>query len=499
MNETGMFQTAELGHRVSAADFKTRTEVLREELLQEQRLLTQQRDFAVLALFAGVDGAGKGDTVNLLNAWMDPRWLRCHAYGPASDEEYERPTFWKYWRDLPPRGALGLFMSAWYSAPLLQRVYRKISLAEFDEQLDQIVNFERTLTDDGALIIKYWMHLSHKAQKKRLRTLSKDPLHGWRVNKRDWQHWKLYDRFIIAAERLIMRTSTGAARWHIIEGQDPAYRSLATGTLLRDAIRQRRTAVAGNTVDTPAVEPATDTQITLLDHLKLDKRLSKRRYNRRLLRYQGQLHRLQRKAVAAGLSTVLVFEGADAAGKGGAIRRLVSALDIRHVRVTPIAAPTEEERAQHYLWRFWRQLSRAGQITIFDRSWYGRVLVERVEQFATPQQWRRAYAEINAFESQLSEAGILVLKFWLHIGQDEQAARFEARQQSPHKRWKLTEEDWRNRDRNNDYRLATHEMFEQTGTHIAPWILVEANDKRYARIKVLRMVCKHLRLHLRKN
>lgn len=503
MSGSGMFRTAELGRTVSPTEFKQREQTLRQELLHEQRLLRKGREFPVLAVFAGVDGAGKGDTVNLLNAWMDPRWLHSNAYARPSDEERERPKFWKYWRDLPPRGLIGLFLSAWYSEPLLKRVYRQYGPARFDEALERIIAFERALTDDGALIIKFWMHLSHKEQARRLKTLSRDPLHGWRVRKRDWQHWKIYDHFIQAAERLIMRTSTGPARWHIIEGGDPAYRALAVGGLLRDAIRRHReqqsqqvtTPVNNHATSTP-VALSRENTVTLLDHLDLDKRLSKRKYAKQLVHYQGQLNRLQRKAMRRCVPCVLVFEGADAAGKGGTIRRLISALDIRHVSVIPIAAPTDEENQRHYLWRFWRQLPRLGRMVIFDRSWYGRVLVERVEGYAAEPEWRRAYAEINDFESQLAESGTMVLKFWMHIDQDEQEKRFNARKQTPHKSWKLTEEDWRNRERWHDYCIAVHDMVEQTGTHVAPWIIVEGNNKRHARIKVLRKVCQHLKRHL---
>ena len=349
------------------------------------------------------------------------------------------------------------------------------------------------------------MHLSHEEQESRLKALSRDPLHGWRVQKRDWKHWQIYDRFIEAAERLIMRTSTGPARWHIIEGLDPAYRSLTVGGLLRDAIRRHREQVAqdGNaSTDNDSGVPTVVTSaqqgtLTLLDRLDLDKQLEKRDYAERLVRYQGRMNRLQRKAMQNGVPIVLVFEGVDAAGKGGSIRRLVAALDIRHVRIIPVAAPNDEERQRHYLWRFWRQLPRAGRLVIFDRSWYGRVLVERVEGFAAEPEWRRAYAEINDFESQLVENGALVLKFWMHIDKDEQERRFKARQHTPHKSWKLTEEDWRNRERWHDYCMAVHEMVEQTGTHVAPWIIVEGNNKRYARIKVLREVCRHLKRRMK--
>jgi len=221
----------------------------------------------------------------------------------------------------------------------------------------------------------------------------------------------------------------------------------------------------------------------------MSQKASTKTFDTKLEALQGRLNRLHRRAENRGLSTILVFEGADAAGKGGAIRRVTAALDARSYQVIPVAAPTDEERAHHYLWRFWRHLSRAGRVTIFDRSWYGRVLVERVEGFATEPEWRRAYSEINEFENELVESGIVLVKFWLQITLDEQLRRFKAREKIRHKRWKLTAEDWRNRDKWPDYEHAVNEMVERTSTRLAPWTLVEANDKSFARLKVLKAAC----------
>ncbi|NOZ94710.1 MAG: polyphosphate:AMP phosphotransferase [Acidobacteria bacterium] len=501
-----MFRTAELGRKVSKRDFERQEPVLRQELLQIQQELREDGSFPVILVFAGVDGAGKGETVNLLNAWMDPRWIVTRAYGEPSDEERERPEFWRYWRDLPPRGRIGMFLSSWYSRPVLDRVFRKIGGAELEQRLERIVAFENALSADSAVILKFWMHLSKKAQKRRFKSLEKDPLQSWRVTKRDWEHWKLYDRFIEAAERTIMKTSTGVAPWTIVEGEDHHYRSLTVGIAVRDAVRRaledaraRRQLAslekAGKNTEGGDAEDRTDTvgtvleTVTVLDSLDMGLSLEKPRYREELARAQAELNLLHRKALERGISTVLVFEGPDAAGKGGAIRRLTAALDARHVQVIPIAAPTDEEQAHHYLWRFWRHLSRAGRFTIFDRSWYGRVLVERVEGFASEEEWRRAYAEINDFEEQLIEHGTVLRKFWLHITKEEQLARFQAREKTPYKRWKLTEEDWRNRERWDDYAAAVNDMVEQTSTKKAPWVLVEGNDKRFARVKVITTVC----------
>jgi len=496
-----MFEAAELGRKISKKEFDAQAPDLRVKMLEMQQKL-RKCDFPVIVVFAGVDGAGKSEAVNLLNEWMDPRWIVARAYGPPSDEERERPEFWRYWRDLPPKGQFGLFLSAWYTQPLLDNVFGRIGKAKLNDRLERIAGFERTLADDGALILKFWMHLDKKAQKKRLEKLQKHPFHHWKITKKDWDNWKRYDKFVTAAERIIMRTSTGGAPWHIVEGQDSRYRSLTVLTTIHDAVvahMDQRTAEAAlrdkqrkRKPAAPAVQEAVLGDATILSRLDMSQSVETDVYRRQLKLLRARLHKLYRKASDRKLSTVLVFEGWDAAGKGGAIRRMTTALDARDYRVPPFAAPTEEERAQHYLWRFWRQLERAGRFTVFDRSWYGRLLVERVEGFATEQEWRRAYAEINEFEAQLIEHGIVLMKYWVHIDKDEQERRFRARAETPYKRWKLTDEDWRNREKWDDYEQAVNEMVERTSTLNAPWTLIEGNDKKFARLKVIRELCRRL-------
>jgi len=492
-----MFETAELGRKVSKEEYRKVEPELRTELIMLQQQL-RKADFPVLVLFSGVDGAGKGATVNLLNEWMDPRWMETRAYGELSDEERDRPPFWRYWRDLPPRGTVGMFLSAWYSRPLLERVYQRADDGAFNDRLDQILGFEKLLADDGALILKFWMHLGQKAQQRRLKALENDPLQSWRVTPTDWEHYEKYDSFVGVAEHLIMRTSQPHAPWKIVEGEDPRYRSLTVASILRDAIRRRMGerragADAGLAADldlgTMADALKTARRKTVLDGLDMSKSVSGQAYDDRLPEAQARLNTLYRAARDSQHSMVLVFEGWDAAGKGGVIRRMTAAMDARDYQVIPIAAPTDEENARNYLWRFWRHLGRAGRVTIYDRSWYGRVLVERVEAFATEAEWRRAYTEINDFERQLTEAGIIIAKFWMHITPEEQLARFERRKEIPFKAWKLTDEDWRNREKWAEYDQAVHEMVERTSTVIAPWHLIESNSKKYARLKVIDIVC----------
>jgi polyphosphate:AMP phosphotransferase len=498
-----MFQVAELGRKVSKREYKERSEVLRQELLYLQRRLQEEGDFQVIVDFAGVDGAGKGASIQKLASWMDPRYLIAHAWGPASDEERERPEFWRFWMQLPPRAQIGLFARGRYSRPFLQRAYGKISEFEYDAELDRVLGFENDLAEDGALIIKFWMHLSRDAQERRLTELQSDPVTSWQVKDIDWEHWRIYDQFVAAAERTITRTSTGKAPWILVEGEDENFRSLEVGQTLARYLREHLIAngvkLNGENETLQASQPETDTLpprpeglVTVLSQLDMSKRLSKIDYKKKMRKYQGELHLLQRKAMKKGVSSIIVFEGMDAAGKGGAIRRTVAPLDPRIYRIVPIAAPTDEERAQHYLWRFWRHMSRAGHITIYDRSWYGRVLVERIEGFASRDEWQRAYAEINDFEKRLADHGIVLTKFWVHITPEEQFERFSARAQSPLKRWKLTDEDWRNRQKWYDYEQAAHDMIARTDTLDAPWVLIEGNDKQYARTKVIKTLCQRL-------
>jgi len=490
-----MFEVAELGNVVSKAEYDRALPQLRENLLALQARI-QEAGVPVVILFAGVDGAGKGDLSNLLSWWMDPRQMVTQAYEEPTTEEAERPDFWRYWRDLPPKGQIGVFLKAWYSKPLVRRAYGELTDAEFQGRLDDIAEFEKTLAADGALILKFWMHLGRDQQAQRLKTLQADPLTAWRVAPEDWKHWEMYDRFVEAAGNLIARTSAPEARWHIIEGTDPYYRGLEVGSRILSEIdnglRARATLIEARKANGKGASNPEQRGPSILSTLDLTKQMEKDEYELRLTELTARLNELHRTARAAKRTTVLVFEGMDAAGKGGAIRRLTAALDARSNRVVAIGPPTNEEDAQHYLWRFWRLLPRAGRVIIFDRSWYGRVLVERIEGFAESDEWERAYREINAFERQLVDDYAIVGKFWLQVSDEEQARRFEKRAAVPYKRWKLTDEDWRNRERRPAYEWAVHDMVARTSTPSAPWILIEGDDKRWARVRVLEEVCQLL-------
>jgi len=483
-----MFEATKVGRKVDKATFKAQQEELRTQLLLVQREL-RQTDIPVVIIVAGVEGAGKGEVVNRLNEWLDARGVQSFAFWDETDEERQRPRYWRFWRSLPARGEMAMLFGGWYLAPIEHRIKGECNDAELDAELNRIVDFERMLTHDGALIVKFWLHLSEKDQKIRLKELSRDDKSRWKMLPRKGKFSEHYDHFEYVAERIIRHTDRGASPWYLIEARDRRYRDLTMGKTLLQAIKHRLS-------EPPAMEPPSSghlelpdvpsAQITVLDQLDMTQTLSRDVYKRDLRKLQDELNELCWQAYKQKRSIVLVFEGVDAGGKGGAIRRFTNAIDARLYRAIPVAAPTDEEKAQHYLWRFWRHIPRAGYITIYDRSWYGRVLVERVEGFATDTEWRRAYSEINQFEEQLSETGILLFKFWLQVSQEEQLRRFKDREKVPYKRYKITDEDWRNREKWPQYKAAVNDMVVHTSTESASWTLVEGDDKPFARIKVLK-------------
>lgn len=495
-----MFESAELGHKTDKEEYEAAVPPLRTALLDAQYEILDLKQFAVVVLINGIDGAGKGETMNLLDEWMDPRHIEGWAFDQPSAEEAERPFMWRFWRALPPRGKIGVMFNNWYTQPIRDRVGRVGSKADFEQRLDEIRRFEDMLAQEGVLLVKFWFHLSKDGQKKRLKELEKDPRTRWRVTERDWHFYDQYERYRDVAARALRQTSTGNAPWMIVDGSDPRFRALFVGRALLAALQKRlevaRLKHAPRQL-APPLPPLIDRR-DLLNSLVLRQEMSKKEYEEALESYQGRLALLTREAAFRKHTLVLVFEGADAAGKGGAIRRVTGALDIRQYSVVPVAAPTEEERAQPYLWRFWRHLPARGKTIVFDRSWYGRVLVERVEGFCSEADWMRAYSEINDFEEQLDAAGAIVVKFWLAIGKDEQLERFKAREAEPHKRFKITADDWRNRDKWDDYARAVCDMVDRTSTEIAPWTLVEAENKYFARIKVLRTICERLEAALKR-
>jgi polyphosphate:AMP phosphotransferase len=487
-----VFESAEIGHSLKKAEFKREEPKIRQRLLDLQYDLLANGKFPVVILVNGVDGAGKGETVNLLNEWMDPRHIHTRAFGLMTDVERDHPEMWRFWQAMPPKGRIGILFGSWYTDPILQRVMGREKRAEFERRLERIRHFERMLVSEGAVLMKLWFHLSKKAQKKRLKALSASKKTAWRVGPGDWERFKHYDEFVDVCEDALRETSTGEAPWEVIEGSDHEYRSLTAGRLLEQALTTR---LKGKppVLSPPAPPPAPPIDgRTLLNSFDYKRALARERYAKRLIKLQAHLNTLTRSKKMAGRSLVMVFEGMDAAGKGSTIRRMTHAMDARFYRVIPVAAPTDEERAQPYLWRFWRHIPGHHQAVIFDRSWYGRVLVERVEKFCSEFDWMRAYSEINEFEEQLTESGAIVAKFWMAITPEEQLRRFRLREKTSYKRFKITAEDWRNRKKWPDYERAVNDMIDRTSTDHSPWSVIASDDKLFARVEAIERLCERI-------
>jgi polyphosphate:AMP phosphotransferase len=473
-----MLEVAEVGSKLSKQEFAELEPELRVDLLNAQFDL-RQADFPVLVLLAGDDRLGVNDTLARLHEWMDARYLVTRAFDVDADHDDADPFFMPYWRELPPAGRIGVFRPGWMMHAVAQHVLGYDDEATLNTHLKHARALERALVDDGTLLLKFFLHLPAKQFRKRLEK-EKD----LRLGGRDWRMYEHYDDAIPMLERALRETGDPVP-WQVIESSDARHRDVTVAQAILAALRERLAAPPRQSAPAASAVAVPD----VISTVDLSSELSRDAYEGKLEKLQERLLEASRKLQKRSARTVLVFEGSDAAGKGGCIRRLTWALDPTDYRLLPIAAPSDEERARHYLWRFWRRLPAAGHISIFDRSWYGRVLVERVEGFASEAEWRRAYAEINDFEEQLVQHGAVVAKFWLHIDADEQLRRFEARAETAYKKYKLTDEDFRNREKWPLYEEAANEMFARTSTELAPWYLVPANDKRFARIEVLERTC----------
>lgn len=491
-----MFDEAESDPSLPKEVFKRQEARLRTALLNAQYALLERADRSLLVVMAGLDGSGKGDTANLLNEWMDPRHIRTLAFDAPTPHEAGRPWLWRYWNELPPKGRIGIVFGSWY-APLLREAARKHPRTDvIDDLAERIRRFEALLCANGVQIVKLWFHMSRQAQAERADRLSASPETAWQVAPADFKVRRKFERLRNAGQAALTRTDSAHAPWIVVPAADDLLRTVRTTGTVLDALRKPRAPRPGR-LHLPQEGSGRLHIPDRLGRLDYTARVEKDDYESELGLLQGRLARATRSPkFLRAHSLVLAFEGQDAAGKGGAIRRITHALDARQYEVMPIAAPAPHELARPYLWRFWRQTPQLGRIAIFDRTWYGRVLVERVEKITDPADWRRAYAEINDFESQLAESGAIVLKFWLAVTPDVQLARFRERETSPFKNFKITPEDWRNRKRWADYAQAANEMLARTDTRAAPWHLISANDKRYARLQVLRHIVEAMEARL---
>jgi polyphosphate:AMP phosphotransferase len=493
-----MFEAAEIGAKVSKQEYEAALPQLRTDLINAQFDLARA-DFPVLLLLAGDDRIGCNEILNILHEWMDARYLQTHVFQAESREESDQPRFFRLWQALPAKGELAIFAGSWVSELIAWRLTGEIGDRRFDALCRHAHRFENLLIDDGALVVKLWIHLPKKKLERRVKKAARrEGRRSWQIEDADRRILEHYDDAMPWIERFLRLTDSPAAPWTVVEGSDDRHRNLTVARELLARLSGRLAARPDPPPDPPPAPPPARRTGARLDAVDLERSLDYERYRERLDRLQGRLHRLVDRARGRGVTSVVVLEGWDAAGKGGVIRRMTAALDVGEYHVVPISAPSPEERAHHYLWRFWRRLPPPGEMVIFDRSWYGRVLVERVEGYASEAEWRRAYAEIEDFEENLVEHGFVLAKFWLHIDRDEQLRRFGERAQTTYKKYKIGDEDFRNRRRWDDYRAAVEEMLERTDTRVAPWRLIPANDKRFARVTLLDAVCDDLERRLSK-
>lgn len=502
-----MLELIDLNQSVDKHTYHKRLPKLQQRLY-DLELEVVDAKIPVALVFEGWAGTSKIGTIGALTRRLDPRGVRIHAIAPPRTHEQEFPWLQRFWERVPAYGEIAIFDRSWYREVLAARSRREITRDDYFKRCDDIVTFERQLADDGVVLLKFVLHISKKEQERRFEELLHDRLTAIQVSKADLWQQRHYDRVQRVTEDLLARTDTAYAPWMIVPATDAGYAQLTILETVIERIQQRvgvqqpvgvATSTNGNhdvahaISASPVAEPVSTQPVAgILSSLDLGQTLDEHSYDQQLAKLQAKLYVLGLEIYRQKRPVVIVFEGWDAAGKGGTIKRITEQLDPRAYVVHAIAKPEGEDKQHHYLYRFWRRLPRVGQIGIFDRSWYGRVLVERVEGFARPDEWARAYSEINEFERQLVDFGTIVCKFWLHISPEEQLQRFEDRKQVSYKAWKLTDEDWRNRDKWNQYEAAVDEMVRRTSTPYAPWNVVASEDKRFGRIRAIREIVRRL-------
>jgi polyphosphate:AMP phosphotransferase len=459
---------------------------LQNALLDAQTRLHQEKSAALVVIVTGVPAAGRSEVVNQFLEWLNPKYINVHAL--PHPKTRAKPPMWRYWNTLPARGEIAIYFAGWYEDYVLPALFTPKKARKREARtVERIVHLETMLPRDKVRVLKLHLHVDKKTQQRRLAELRASKLTRWRVTEEDRWLARHYDEVNAVVKRVVKATGSKQEPWHLIDGSDPEKRALEAGNLL---LKELETALQPSAAMEPLQwkEPASNGDAQFPTRPQ-DGALEDERYERELAELQSRLALLAREKAFAKHAAAFAFEGMDAAGKGGAIRRLTFALDARQYCVVPVSAPTTEELAHPYLWRFWRRVPDCGRIVIFDRSWYGRVLVERVRDITADADWQRAYEEIREFELELTEAGIIVHKFWLALSKEEQLKRLKARDENPLKSFKVDPEDWANRRFFDAYQTAAQEMIERTNTEYAPWTVVEADDKKYARLKVIRTVC----------
>ena len=477
--------------KISKEEYKSTMEPLIIKMGELQRT-ARAKKIPILIILEGLDASGKGAVMNELLVAMDPRGYKVYSNNKDNEEELLRPFFWKFWKNLPGEGEIAIFDRSWYFSVI--KNMKNIDKKEYKRRCREIMDTEELLQNGKTIIIKFFLFISKDEQKKRFKKLDKNPSTSWRVTKDDWESNKNYDEILDQYEELIQNTGNDRDRWNIICSEDIDSARVQvfqkTAEFLEEGINQHGK-------ESLEIIPLKEKSFSL-DSVNLGDSVSRREYKKKLSGYKKKLMELEHEIYDKRIPVVLAYEGWDAAGKGGNIKRTVDRLDPRGYDVIPIAAPNDTEKRHHYLWRFWKDFPKGGHITIFDRTWYGRVLVERVEGFCKEEEWHRAYHEINSMESQWSDDGAVVLKFWLHISSEEQLRRFKEREKTSYKNWKITEEDWRNREKWNLYKDAVEDMVTMTSTDSSEWYVIHGNSKRYARLKVMEIIIRELEKALKK-
>lgn len=488
-----MLEKLDLTKKMGKEEYKEKMEHLERSLGKLQRRC-QELDIPVMIAFEGFGAAGKGLQIGKLIQALDPRGFRVYAVKSETEEEKMHPFLWRFWTKLPEKGRIAIYDTSWYRRVLTDRFDKKVKKSELADAYESILSFEDQLADDGMVIIKIFLAIDKKEQKKRFEKLLSSKDTAWRVTRGDLKRNVKFEKYQEMNEEMLARTDTEKAPWHIVEAVDRRFATVKIYSIVEEMLTRQvdkaESAPVEERTDIPGADAAETKELmeSILGRVDLGLSCGREEYERELKMLQERIRELHGELYRRRIPVVLGFEGWDAGGKGGAIKRLTAKMDPRGYVVHPTASPNPVERQYHYLWRFWRDMPKAGHITIFDRTWYGRVMVERIEGFCTKSEWRRAYREINDMERTLTREGVLVLKFWMQIDKDEQERRFRERQENPEKQWKITEEDWRNREKWDQYETAVNEMLIRTSTANAPWIVVEGNDKYYARLKVLRTV-----------
>ncbi len=486
-----MLETVDLKQELKKEEFKAVMTGLEPRLIALQRRAIEM-EIPVIVVFEGWEAAGKATLINRLLLSLDPRHFSVYSTNSPTEDDMRRPFLWRFWVRTPEKGRMAIFDRSWYTRVLMERVKDLAGPEDVEDAFDDISSFERQLTDHGNVLVKLFLHISKKEQRRRFENLEKNPDTAWRVTKDDWVHHRRYNDYRAAAEEMLARTDTESARWHVLPANDWNFAAAhvfdAVIAAIEDKVREVGDTGSLSRLVTGPPPDLPDVRRVRLDAVDLSATVTDEEYDKKLKKHQKRLRELEKTIYTKELPVIVVFEGWDASGKGGNIKRLTQNLDPRIYDVVPIGAPTEHEKMHHYLRRFWKRIPRAGRIGIFDRSWYGRVLVERVEGLCAENEWKHAYREINEFEDQLLESGAILVKFWLHIDKETQLRRFEERMRIPYKRWKIGDEDWRNREKWDLYAAAVEEMLARTSTTCAPWTIVESNDKHSARLKTLKTV-----------